>query len=180
MHEGDTVSRKFYTRLEQHKVADMQELNSFYTRVDVTRYTEVLKKQLGLFGAGIVTSLERTMGHYLKVQAYTPTQILTPCPTLIRMSTYYQVTSGIHRNELLKEWEIDEVAHLLCTNNPGERPFAVAKAYLAIYASMDLATLAKFSLSVCNGSHRMAGPKGKQNKTKNRMVEAAGIAITSD
>ena len=68
----------------------------------------------------------------------------------------------------------------MCTNNPGERPFAVAKAYLAIYASMDLATLAKFSLSICNGSHRMAGPKGKQNKTKNRIVEAAGIAITSD
>ncbi len=40
-------------------------------------------------------------------------------------------------------------------------------------------TLAKFSLSICNGSHGMAGPKG-QTKTRNRIVEEAGIAITSD
>jgi hypothetical protein len=49
-----------------------------------------------------------------------------------------------------------------------------------MYARMHLATLAKFSLSVCNGSHRMAGPKGKQTKTKDRIVQEAGIAITSD
>ena len=45
---------------------------------------------------------------------------------------------------------------------------------------MDLATLARFSLSVCNGSHRIGAPKGKQKQTKNRIVEEAGIAITSD
>ena len=41
-------------------------------------------------------------------------------------------------------------------------------------------TLAKFSLSVCNGSHSMAAPKGKQSKTRTRQVEEAGIAISSD
>ncbi len=68
----------------------------------------------------------------------------------------------------------------MCTNNPAERPFAVAKAYLQLYGRMDLVTLARFTLSVCNGSHRMAEPKGKQNKTRHRSVQAAGIAITSD
>ena len=79
-----------------------------------------------------------------------------------------------------EDWEVAEVAKLLCTNNPAERPFAVAKAYLNIYGRMKLPTLAKFTLSICNGSHTMAGPKGKQAKTRNRIVGEAGIAITSD
>jgi hypothetical protein len=91
-----------------------------------------------------------------------------------------QVTSGIFRNELLTDAQMEEVAQLVCTNNPGKRPFAVAKAYLSLYGRMNLATLARFSLSVCNGSHRMAEPKGKQIKTRNRIVQEAGIAITSD
>ncbi len=75
VHEGDTVSANFYRRFDKNKAADMAELNSFHTRADVTRYTEVLKKQLGLFGDEIITSLERTMGNYLKVTldgAYLP------------------------------------------------------------------------------------------------------------
>ena len=68
----------------------------------------------------------------------------------------------------------------MATNNAAERPFAVAKAYLHIYASMKLSNLAKFSLSMCNGSHRMAGPQGKKAHTKNRAVEGAGMAITAD
>ncbi len=35
--------------------------------MDVVRYSQELKTQLALFGKGIVTSLQRTMGHYLKV-----------------------------------------------------------------------------------------------------------------
>ncbi len=51
VHEEDTVSDNFYRRLDKNKAADMAELNSFHhRRADVTRYTEVLKKQLGLFG----------------------------------------------------------------------------------------------------------------------------------
>ena len=78
------------------------------------------------------------------------------------------------------EWEVEKVAKLLCTNNPAERPFAVAKAYMDIYGRMNLCTLAKFTLSMCNGSHSMAGPKGKQEKTKDRIVDEAGIAMTCD
>ncbi len=68
----------------------------------------------------------------------------------------------------------------MATNNAAERSFAVAKAYLNIYASMKLPNLAKFFLSMCNGSHRMAGPQGKKAHTKNRAVEGAGMAITAD
>jgi hypothetical protein len=75
VHEGDAVSVKFYLRLEKNKVEHMAELNNFTARRDVIRYTKVLQQQLGLFGAGILTSLERTMGHYLKV----PSPTLTIC-----------------------------------------------------------------------------------------------------
>ena len=79
-----------------------------------------------------------------------------------------------------QEWEVDAVAKLLPTNNAAERPFAVAKAYLNIYSRMKLANLAKFSLSMCNGSHRLAGPAGKQERTKDRNVATAGMALTAD
>ena len=75
---------------------------------------------------------------------------------------------------------MDEVAKLLSTNNAAERPFAVAKAYLHIYGRMKLSNLAQFSLAMCNGSHRLAGPTGRQNRTKNRIVEEAGMALTCD
>ncbi len=78
------------------------------------------------------------------------------------------------------EWEVDEVAKLLCTNNPAERPFWVAKAYLNLYGRMKLPTLAKFSLSVCNGSHSLGGPQGKQTRTKDKKVEEVGIATRID
>jgi hypothetical protein len=71
VYEGDAVSAKFYLRLEKNKVEHMAELNNFTARRDVIRYTEVLQQQLGLFGAGILTSLERTMGHYLEVPSTT-------------------------------------------------------------------------------------------------------------
>jgi hypothetical protein len=67
VHEGDTVSVKFYMRLDKNKETNMAELNNFHGRSDVLRYTQVLKQQLGLFGDGILVSLERTMGNYLKV-----------------------------------------------------------------------------------------------------------------
>ncbi len=69
---------------------------------------------------------------------------------------------------------MDAVAKLLPTNKAAERPFlAVAKAYLNIYSRMKLANLAKFSLSMCNGSRRLAGPTGKQERTKDCNVATA-------
>jgi hypothetical protein len=95
---------------------------------------------MNLFGIAIHTSLERTLGNYLKA------------------------TDGIYRNELRDNWQLEKVSALLCTNNPAERPFAVAKAYLKIYQSMSIRTLAGFGLSICNGSDHTALPKLKANK----------------
>ena len=79
-----------------------------------------------------------------------------------------------------QDWEKEAVAKLLATNNAAERPFAVVKAYLHVYGSMKLSNLAKFSLSMCNGSHCLAGPKGKQERTKIRAVEEAGVGMTAN
>jgi hypothetical protein len=68
VHEGDMVSSAFYARLETNKVTDMAELNDYKRRKDVLRYTQELRTQLALFGTGIKTSLQRTMGHYLQVK----------------------------------------------------------------------------------------------------------------
>jgi hypothetical protein len=91
-----------------------------------------------------------------------------------------QVTSGDLRNDLKEEWEVEEVAKLLATNNAAERPFAVAKAYLDIYGRMKLCNLAQFSLAMCNDSHRVAGPNGKQKRTEYQRGAEAGVAITAD
>jgi hypothetical protein len=110
-----------------------------------------------LFGIAIHTSLERTLGNYLKA------------------------TDGIYRNELRDDWQLEKVSALLCINNPAERPFAVAKAYLKIYQSMSIRTLAAFGLSMCNGSHRPAEAtsKGKQERTRNKAVRECGTALTA-
>jgi hypothetical protein len=82
VHEGDIVSTNFYRRLEKNKIEEMDELNSFTTCADVIRYTEVFKKQLGLFGLGILTSLERTMGNYLKARPFPATALIIRSPQL--------------------------------------------------------------------------------------------------
>ena len=67
LHAGDAVSDAFYRRLDRNKPAHIDELRAFTTRADRLRYEQELKTQIGLFGKAVVTSLERTMGHYLKV-----------------------------------------------------------------------------------------------------------------
>ncbi len=79
----------------------------------------MLRDVLKLFGTAIHTSLERTMGKYL------------------------QSTGGIYRNELRTEWELDEVTQLLPHKNPAEKPFAIVKAYLQVFTTMKLSTLAR-------------------------------------
>ena len=88
VHEGDMVSTNVYRRLKKNKIEEMEELNSFTTRADVVRYTEVFKKQLGLFGLDILTSLERTMGNYLKVRPFPTTTIIIRSPYLNRLSLF--------------------------------------------------------------------------------------------
>ena len=138
-----------------YREEDLAELRLYEGREDIEAYEPVLRKLLHLFGTAILTSLERTMGNYLKS------------------------TGGIYRNELSEEWERNEVAKLLSHNNAAERPFGIVKAYLQVFTTMKLSTLANYSLALTNGSHRPAGTLGKTVKTKQRAREPPGIAVTS-
>ncbi len=95
------------------------------------------------------------------------------------MGKYLKATDGIYRNEMRSDWELEAAANLLSTNNAAERPFGIAKAYCDIYPSMNLRTLASFSLSVANGSHRHAATAGKQKRTAHGFVFGGATAITS-
>jgi hypothetical protein len=96
-------SRSYYDHLERNKTDDIRELKQYETRTDLDMYLPILLEVVQLYGLAIHTSLECTLGKYLKA------------------------TSGVFRNELRADWELEKVAKLLCTNNPAERPFAVAK-----------------------------------------------------
>jgi hypothetical protein len=82
------------------------------------------------------------------------------------MGKYLESTGEVYRNELREEWELDKVSQLLSHNNVAERPFGIVKAYLAVFKTMKLSTLANFSLAITNGSHQPAGTIGKTMKTK--------------
>jgi hypothetical protein len=151
----EEASKKFYNVLERDKAAERAELRWYETKDDRAVYETILKEVVNLFGIAIHISLERTMGNYLKS------------------------TDGVFRNELRDEWQLEKVAKLLCTNNAAERPFGVAKAYMRIYQTMSLRTLAAFGLSMCNGSHRPAEAEGKQERTKNKQLRGAGSALTA-
>jgi hypothetical protein len=152
---NEAASRMFYVNLEQNKMAALAELRLFQQRTDIDVYRPIIMEVMNLFGLAIHTSLERTMGNYLKA------------------------TDGIYRNELRDDWQLEKVSALLCTNNPAERPFAVAKAYMKIYQSLSLRTLAVFSLCMCNSSHRPAEGKGKQERTRKASVRGSGNALTA-
>jgi hypothetical protein len=94
---------KFYRVLERNREQDLAELRQFETREDITTYEPVLREILALFGQAIHTSLERTMGNYLRS------------------------TGGTYRNEVREEWELAHVLQLLAHNNAVERPFAIVK-----------------------------------------------------
>jgi hypothetical protein len=165
--------------LEKNKTAEREELKRYEQRSDLDIYQPILREVLLLFGTAIHTSLERTLGKYLKS------------------------TDGIYRNDIRDDWELKKVGKLLCTNNAAERPFAVAKgknptfsqhnltlllntffllirlAYMKTYQSLSLRTLAAFSLSMSNGSHRPAECKGKQKRTENKDTRQCGVALTA-
>jgi hypothetical protein len=129
------------------------ELKGYHNREDKTVYEPILLDVLCLFGLAIHTSLERTLGKYLKA------------------------TDGVFRNDLRSDWELSKVRQLLCTNNAAERPFGIAKAYMNIYQSLGLRTLATFSLAMCTGSHRPAESGGKQSRTQGQERRECGTAF---
>ncbi len=50
---------------------------------------------------------------------------------------------------------------------------------MKIYQTLSLRTLAVYSLSMCNSSHRPAQSKGKQNRTRDKAVRGCGTALTA-
>jgi hypothetical protein len=103
-------------------------LRSYEDRQDLESYKVVLIEVFHLFGEGIKESLTRTMGAYL------------------------EATGGRQSNANKTEWEKEITSHMICTNNPAESPFATVRAYLNIYPSMKLRTLAANCSAVCNGN----------------------------
>ena len=146
--EGTEASWDFYDIHDRNKAADLVTLQKYKNREDLETYTVVLKEVFNLFGQGIHESLTRTMGAYL------------------------EATGGTDQNQHKTQWEKAIASKLICTNNPAESPFATAKAYLDLYPTMKLRSLAAFSASICNGTHRPKHGAGTQ-------VKEAGIALTA-
>ena len=123
-------SKVFYMRMETNLVADMVQLRAYKERADAAKYQNMLRTVLGLFGQGIIASLEFTMKDYL------------------------QQTKGKLRTTAREEWELKACRSMLCHNNHAERPFAVLRQYKHLYPSMHVANLSKVSQSLVNGTHR--------------------------
>jgi hypothetical protein len=66
----------------------------------------------GLFGAGIHESLQRAMGK--------------------------RVFDGLKSKKNLSQWELEDSEHLLSHNNFAERPFAMVKALMKSFPSLNL------------------------------------------
>ena len=105
----EVPSINYYKDLEKNIKAERDELRQYERRVDRNLYEPIFLDVLRLFGIAIHTSLERTLGKYLKA------------------------TDGIFRNDLRSDWELSKVGTLLCTNNAAERPFGVAKGNARVY-----------------------------------------------
>ncbi len=89
--------------------ADLITLRAYESRTDIESYTIVFQKVFNMFGAAIHESLTRTMGQFL------------------------EVTGGRFANKHKTEWEKNIAAHMVCTNNAAESPFATVRALLHIY-----------------------------------------------
>ena len=83
-------------------------------------------------GEGLHESLTRTLGNYL------------------------EATGGRLSNKHKTQWEKDIAARMICTNNPAEGPFATVRAFLQMYPSLKLGTVASLSAAIVNGTHRPA------------------------
>ena len=121
-------------------------LRAYETREDIGVYQPVLLEVFKLFGEGIKESLTRTMGDYL------------------------EGLGGALANNQKTQLEKDVASRMVCTNNLAEGPFATVRAFLHMYPSMTLKTVAGLSGAMVNGTHRAWGAK------KNA---SAGIAITA-
>ncbi len=69
------------------------------------------------------------------------------------MEDYLEATGGRLRNNNKAPWEQETAAKMICTNNLAEGPFATVKAFLNMYPSLKLRTVASQSAAICNGTH---------------------------
>jgi hypothetical protein len=130
IYQDKSRSKKFYRRLEKHYERDMNKLRGFRGRADEEKYTAMVRQVLGIFGKGIITSLEYTMKNYLRQ------------------------TNGSLQTGNREQWEQDKCKYMLSHNNGAERPFAILRVYKHLYPSLTLENLGKLSQSIVNGTHR--------------------------
>lgn len=147
--EGSEASWDFYDILDRHKARDLEILKRYRARADVEQYTSMLNTVLALFGEAIKESLTRTMADYL------------------------EATGGRLRNANKTEFEKAIASRMICTNNPAEGPFATARAFLHMYPTLKLRTLATLSAAIVNGTYTPLRKKGKQ-------VVQAGFGLRAD
>jgi hypothetical protein len=86
------------------------------------------------------------------------------------MGDYIEATGGKLANNQKTQLEKDVAARMVCTNNMAESPFATVRAFLHLYPSLTLKTVAGLSGAMVNGTHRGRGA------TKDT---SAGIALTA-
>jgi hypothetical protein len=146
--EETEASWDFYDIHDRNKATDLAVLRRYIDREDIESYTVVLKEVFHLFGQAIHESLTRTMGQYL------------------------EATGGRKANKNKTPWEQDIAARMICTNNPAEGPFATVRAFLHMYPTLKLRTVASLSAAICNGTHRPKHGTGARAKH-------AGAALTS-
>ena len=119
------------------------------------QYERILKEVFGLFGQGILDSLEYTMHDYLRQ------------------------TDGKWSNGKRETWELDAVKDMLSHNNHAERPFAVLRAFAKMYPALSLRNLAWLAHSLVNGTHRPARIYGTHKDKHGNNLHEAGIAVTA-
>ena len=130
VYQNKQRSKLFYSKLERTLESDMERLRAYHGRADEVKYESMLVKVLGLFGQGIIASLEFTMKDYL------------------------HQTSGHLRSELRESAQVEKCKLMLCHNNYAERPFAVLRQYKRLYPAMTVGNLGKLANSLVNGTHR--------------------------
>ena len=148
-------SKIFYDRIDANLEVDLMRLRTYLNRGDSETYGKILNEVFGLFGRGIIASLEFTMKDYLKQ------------------------TDGKLSNGKREQWELDAVKGMLSHNNHAERPFAVLRSFAKSYPALSLRNLAWLSHSLVNGTHRPARTFGTTEDKHGNHMHEAGIAVTA-
>jgi hypothetical protein len=90
------------------------------------------------------------------------------------MADYLEAAGGRLRNANKTEFEKAIIAsRMICTKNPAEGPFATARAFLHMYPTLKLRTLATISAAIVNGTYKPLRKNGTQ-------VVQAGFGLRVD